>query len=187
MTLVFWASRHAAELLSPLSDRWAHTRGVVQRAEAVSGLLTAAEQEHLVAAAYVHDVGYAPTVKGTGLHALDGARHLRSLGYERLARLVAHHSCARFEAETRGLLVELSAFPSEESMVADALTYCDMTTGPTGAVVEWAERLGEICARYGEGHAVTVAIGRATPCIEAAIARTERRLEAADRPLAQPM
>ncbi len=187
MTLVLWASRHAAELLAPLGDRWGHTQGVVRQAEAVSGMLVAGDQEQLVAAAYVHDVGYAPTVKRTGLHALDGARHLRSLGHERLARLVAHHSCARFEAETRGLLAELLAFPPEESAVADALTYCDMTTGPNGTVVEWTERLDEICARYGRDHPVTVAIRRARPCIASAVARTERRLEASGRALAQPM
>lgn len=187
MTLVAWASEHAAKLLPPLVDRWAHTGGVVQQAEVLRRMLVVEEGELLVAAAYVHDVGYAPAVKATGLHALDGARHLRSLGYERLACLVAHHSCARFEAETRGLLAELSAFPPEESAVADALTYCDMTTGPTGAVVEWSERLGEICARYGENHLVTLSIRRAQPCIEREIVRTERRLAAADRSLAQPM
>jgi hypothetical protein len=52
----------------------------------VSGILAPGDSEQLVAAAYVHDVGYVPTVKDSGLHALDGARHLRSLGYERLAR-----------------------------------------------------------------------------------------------------
>ncbi len=187
MTVVAWACEHAAELLAPLGDRWAHTQGVVCHAEAVSSILPARDQKQLVAAAFVHDVGYAPMIEATGLHALDGARHLRSLGYERLARLVAHHSCARFEAEVRGLLAELLAFPPEESALADALTYCDMTTGPTGTFVEWYERLDEICARYGEDHVVTVAMHAARPCIEGAIARTERRLEASGLSIGQPM
>lgn len=187
MTLVLWASHHAAELLAPLGDRWKHTQGVVRQAETVSGILGPEEHEQLAAAAYVHDVGYAPQVRRTGLHALDGGRYLRSLGYERLACLVAHHSCARFEAEARGLLAELSAFPIEGSAVADTLTYCDMTTGPTGTVIDSAERLEEICARYGEDHVVTVAIRRARPCIEAAIARTERRREASGLSVGQPM
>jgi HD superfamily phosphodiesterase len=95
MTLVLWASRHAAELLAPLGDRWGHTQGVVRQAEAVSGMLVAGDQEQLVAAAYVHDVGYAPTVKSTGLHALDGARHLRSLATN--ARPRAHRARQRAE------------------------------------------------------------------------------------------
>jgi HD superfamily phosphodiesterase len=79
-------------------------------------MLVAGDQEQLVAAAYVHDVGYAPTVKSSGLHALDAARHLRSLGYERLARLVAHHSCARFEAQTRGLRRALRRCRADEQI-----------------------------------------------------------------------
>jgi hypothetical protein len=44
----------------------------------------------LVAAAWLHDVGYNPAVVSTGLHALDGARWLRMLGTdERIACLVA--------------------------------------------------------------------------------------------------
>jgi hypothetical protein len=53
----------------------------------------------LVAAACLHDLGYAPALIETGFHGLDGARHLRALGYERLAGLVAYHSGARGEAE----------------------------------------------------------------------------------------
>lgn len=187
MTLADWAFNLAEELLVPVGDRWAHTLGVVGQAEVVRNSLPADEREHLVAAAYVHDVGYAPALKRSGLHALDGACYLRSLGHERLAQLVAHHSCARFEAEARGLLAELEAFQPEESAVADALTFCDMTTGPTGAVVEWSERLDEICMRYGQDHLVTVSIRRARPCIEKAITRTEQRLLAADQPVAHPM
>src|SRR6266540_3850423 len=42
------------------------------------------------AAAYLHDLGYAPALVQTGPHPLDGARHLRALGLERLAGLVAY-------------------------------------------------------------------------------------------------
>jgi HD superfamily phosphodiesterase len=66
----------------------------------------------LIAAAYLHDIGYAPTLARTGFHPLDGAVHLRELGEERLAGLVAHHSGAETEARLRGLagqLVQLSA------------------------------------------------------------------------------
>jgi hypothetical protein len=47
--------------------------------------------EVLVAAAYLHDLGYAPPLVETDLHTLDGARHLRALGHERLAGLVPYH------------------------------------------------------------------------------------------------
>jgi hypothetical protein len=52
-------------------------------------------------------------------------------GHERVARLIADHS-ARREAEALGLAPELAAVPREDSATADALTYRDMTTSPTG-------------------------------------------------------
>src|SRR5215217_956196 len=110
MTLTGWAAGYAEELLAPLGDRWAHVQGVVRQAQDVSAILPAEEREDLVAAAYLHDLGYAPALVETGFHALDGARHLRALGYERLAGLVAYHSGARCEAELRGLTVELAEF-----------------------------------------------------------------------------
>jgi hypothetical protein len=67
------AADHAAELLSPLGDRWVHVQGVVRQAHRVAAILPSEDREVLVAAAYVHDVGYAPSVARTGLHALDGA------------------------------------------------------------------------------------------------------------------
>jgi HD superfamily phosphodiesterase len=88
--------------LAPLGDRWAHVQGVVRQAERVAAILPAEEREVLVAAAYLHDLGYAPALIETGFHGLDGARHLRALGHERLAGLVAYHSGARGEAEPRG-------------------------------------------------------------------------------------
>lgn len=50
----------------------------------------------LLAAATLHDVGYAPRLAATGFHPLDGARFLRDEhgAEERLVRLVANHSFA---------------------------------------------------------------------------------------------
>jgi hypothetical protein len=57
-------------------------QGVVRQAQEVSAILPAEEREVLVAAAHLHDLGYAPALVETGFHALDGARHLLALGYE---------------------------------------------------------------------------------------------------------
>jgi hypothetical protein len=129
-----------------------------------------------VAAAYLHDIGYAPSLQRTGCHALDGALHLRSLGHERLARLVAHHAEARFEAKLRGLDRELEEFPREPSAVADALTYCDMTVSSTGEPVTLHERSLDIARRYGEDHAGARALAWSMPYLSLSLARTERRL-----------
>jgi hypothetical protein len=115
MTLTGWAAGYAEELLAPLGDRWAHVQGVVRQAQEVAAILPVEEREVLVAAAYLHDLGYAHALVETGFHALDGARHLRVLGHERLAGLVAYHSGAGGEAELRGLTAELAEFADEDS------------------------------------------------------------------------
>jgi hypothetical protein len=64
-----------------------------------------ADSDLLHAAGWLHDIGYAPGLAVTGLHALDGARHLRDVHQAgaMLCRLPAHDSCAIVEADERGL------------------------------------------------------------------------------------
>jgi hypothetical protein len=147
---VKWAAELAEGLLKPLGSRWRHTLGVVERARRVTGLLDQHDARVLVAAAYLHDIGYAPAIRDTMFHPLDGARFLRDHGCERLAKLVAHHTGARVEAEELGLEAELAEFPEERSLVAKLLSYCDLTTSPDGHYVEASARLEEIILRYGD-------------------------------------
>jgi hypothetical protein len=42
----------------------------------VAAVLPAEERDALLAAAYLHDLGYVPSVAETGLHPLAGVRHL---------------------------------------------------------------------------------------------------------------
>src|SRR5688500_6481356 len=102
MNLEEGAASETAHLLSPLGARWKHVQAVGERASSVAAICDREDRDYLVAAAYLHDVGYAPDLHWTGLHQLDGARYLRSRRAERLARLVAHHSEARFEIQLRG-------------------------------------------------------------------------------------
>ena len=62
MAVVGWAYELAESLLAdPLPRRWAHTRGVAARAESLAPAL-GDDAEALVAAAVLHDIGYAPVV-----------------------------------------------------------------------------------------------------------------------------
>jgi HD superfamily phosphodiesterase len=155
-----WAERTATELLTPLEARWRHTLRVVERAQRFRDVLDGDELEKLLATAYLHDVGYAPKLAKTGFHPLDGARFVREAGHERLAALVAHHSASTAEAEERGLADELAEFPAEDSLVARALTYCDLTTGPDGEGVGVSERLEELAERLGEDDPTVRAVRR---------------------------
>jgi putative nucleotidyltransferase with HDIG domain len=179
MQLAEWAETTARELLQDtLPRRWAHTQGVAAKARALAPVL-GADGGLVEAAAWLHDIGYAPALHGTGFHPLDGARYLRDTeGAESLlCRMVAHHSCGLIEAEERGLAADLvSEFRPPPRDLAEALIYCDMTTGPDGQHLDVRDRLTEIRQRYGAGDAVTRAITRSAPTLEAAVRRVERRL-----------
>ena len=167
-----WAERLARTLLErALPRRWAHVQGVAARARSLAPAV-GSDGGLLEAAAWLHDIGYLPDLARTGLHGLDGARYLRDVHHVDpvLCRLVAHHSCAVIEAEERGLADLLSReFDPAQQPLADALTFCDMTTSPDGQQVHVHRRLAEIHDRYGSGHLVSRSIHRATPLILQAV------------------
>jgi hypothetical protein len=161
-----------------LPRRWAHSQGVAAAARALAPVL-GRQTDIVTAAAWLHDIGYAPALHGCGFHPLDGARYLRDV--ERadplLCRLVAHHSSACIEAAERGLADDLfREFIPAARGLSDALTYCDMTTGPQGQPLTVEQRLAEICDRYGADHVVTRAVARSAPELAASAARISRKL-----------
>ncbi|RLV08665.1 phosphohydrolase [Streptomyces griseocarneus] len=183
--MVDWAAHVAeAELSASLPRRWAHSMGVARRAAGLRKVF-GKKADLLVAAAMLHDVGYAPRLAATGFHPLDGARFLRDehSADERLVRLVANHSFALLEAEERGLCEALEAeFPLlDEPLLVEALVYCDMTTTPDGAPTTAQERVAEIVDRYGPDSVVGRFIRRASPEIFAAVERVEAALAAQPR------
>jgi predicted Zn-dependent protease len=102
-----------------------------------------------------------------------------------LCRLVAHPSCAINEAAERGLARELAReFRPVRPDLAEALTYCDMTTSPDGQRLQIEQRLAEIRARYGPGHLVSRTIGRSEPQLTRAVSRVTGRLAASSSPSA---
>ncbi|MEV0121638.1 HDIG domain-containing metalloprotein [Streptomyces sp. NPDC050703] len=171
------AAELAESLLPPLGNRWLHTQAVAARAQEVSTAVPHPDRGLLVAAAWLHDIGYAPQLRDTGFHPLDGARHLEALGAPvRLVRLVAHHSGAVYEAEQRGLSAQLAVYDREDSPVLDALIYADMTTGPAGQSFDFDTRIDEILVRYEPGSEVHNAISKARPYLKDAVERTRIRV-----------
>ena len=173
-----WAQQIARVLLQEaLPRRWAHVCGVADRARGLAPVL-GGDADLLEAAAWLHDIGYAPGLATTGMHQLDGARYLRDTQHAdaMLCRLVAHHTCAIIEAGERGLADILSyEFDPAPDVLASALTYCDMTTSPDGEPVPVEKRLAEIHDRYGPGHLVSRFIQRATPMILRAVEQVHQR------------
>lgn len=159
-------------MLAPLTEsRRAHSLEVGRKAESAAMLVAPHLREDLVAAAYLHDVGYAH--QDSGFHPLDGARLLASRGYSAaVCHLVAHHTASLVEATHRGIPpaeIERFTVAGEDIQKADqVLWWADMTTDPTGETVEAETRLAEIVERYGPDHIVTRSIQDATPLLLAA-------------------
>lgn len=176
-----WACAVSEEALArTLPQRWAHVQGVARRAMTAAGTFSEGDEDLVVSAAILHDVGYGPSIAVTGFHALDGARYLRDLGApSRLCGLVAHHSCAYREAELRGLSAELAEWQDEDTLIRDVLWWADMTTTPQGELTNVYDRIEEIQKRYGPEDLVTFFIRQAKPELVAAVERTEERLRLA--------
>lgn len=166
----------ALRTLKDLPERIDHTTGVADTMLTVSSRFDAEVGEQLVAAAWLHDVGYAARVAHTGFHPLDGARFAEESGYSPLiVSLVAFHSGAAVEAEERGLTLELQQFAEPDLQLLDLLTFSDMTTGPTGEPVTVEARLYEILERYPADDPVFRAITRSTVELIAAVNRVRER------------
>lgn len=177
---VLAASELAFEVLGPHEPRWRHTRAVVGRAGQAAGVLPAEDVPALLAAAWLHDIGHAPALRSTGFHPLDGAEHLRGRGWSPLiAGLVAQHSAARHVADVLGLTAAMRPYDQPEACagpLADALTWADQTTSPTGETVDVSVRLHEVLQRHGPDSPIARAHPLRAAEIERAVAATEDAL-----------
>lgn len=147
----------ARSLLAEQSRRWAHVQGVARCAAELQ------MNPVVVTAAWLHDIGYSPEVKDTGMHAIDGAAYLRERGWPvEVVGLVAHHTGAWSEALSRGLSRQLEAFAPPLDEHLDALTLCDLLIGPSGHVTTPKHRVDEILRRYAPAHPVNEAVSRSS-------------------------
>jgi len=153
----------AHNLLGGQPERLAHTCSVARLAADVAARIPGLDGDVLVAAAWVHDIGYAPCLAETGFHHLDGAAALAAMGETDLARLVAHHTSGIAEAEARGLSARLLSFEAPNELMAAALAYCDLHADPQGVPTEVMARVTEVEVRYGPSHPVTRGLLAALP------------------------
>lgn len=169
-------------LAASLPRRWRHVQGVAARA---TQLREASASDPVVAAAWLHDIGYAPSLNRTGLHALDGASYLSSREFDPLVvSLVAFHTGAEFEAEERDLLADLEKFERPPQDLLDALILSDLTVSPSGGDVPVALRIAEIVQRYGAGDPVHRAVRRSSDYLRACCVRAAATYSAEERGVA---
>lgn len=163
------AERHLA---AALPQRWRHVQAVAAEAARLCDGLDV-DRRTVVCAAWLHDIGYAPTVADTGFHPLDGARFLREQGWDgEVCRLVAHHTDAARQADPREIGEALrTEFAEPSGIEQDVLWTADATTGPNGERFTLEERIAEVSDRYGADHFVTHRMIASRRALEAAIAR----------------
>lgn len=160
----------ARELLGGTGDRWAHVQLVASTLQRILDAEPCCES--LVSAGWLHDIGYAPRLVDTGLHAVDGALFLDRAGAPReVVSLVAFHTGAEFEAEERGLVDAILQFDRPTQRDLDVLILADLLSGPTGERVTVEHRLDEIPTRYEPQHPVHRAVLRSRPYLEQCAAR----------------
>jgi hypothetical protein len=165
-------------ILDSLPDRLAHSRGVACHAQFLTLTVGPHQAPLLVAAAWLHDIGYAAALRETDFHPLDGARHLRAIGWPPpVCNLVAHHSGARFVAPVLQLDGELDDYPFSEDPVSDALTVADQTTGMLGEAMTTDERMSDMLERHGPDSANARAHPQREPYLRAAAVRVAGRLD----------
>lgn len=173
----------AGEPLQASQVAHSHGSGEAMRALVVpaerAGRIPSSTADLWMAAALLHDVGYAHPRSGN--HAVDGARHLRGLGAPApLVALVAWHSISAYETAVRDLDIDLlREFGQPSELAAAALWVADFTTSPHGRPVTVSERLTEIRSRYAADSPVLAALAAAEPDLAGARALVARELVAA--------
>ena len=181
--LVTEARALAEDLLGSTVGRWQHSQGVATRATQVSAAVPAPRRPILVAAAWLHDIGYAEPLRRSRFHALDGAWYLQEHGWDlNVAGLVAHHSAAALVAHVLDLDDDMRAFPESlyaTGPLADALTCADQTTAPDGSAVDVEQRMADMLRRHGPDSPNARCHTARAQLIRAAVRRTLRRLAAA--------
>lgn len=162
-----------------VGTRWTHTAAVARHAELLVRKLCLSDGQLLVAAAWLHDIGYASELATTGFHPLDGARYVEGHGQHRLACLVANHTGALEEARLRGLEKQLVAFPDERSLLSAGLVYCDLMCGPKGEVMTPQERRADVERRHGCNSVVSAGLSEAWPDLITCVSEVNELLERA--------
>jgi len=139
-SLVRRARDVAQELLGGYPELLDHSAQAAEHAARACSQLPQSRGPEVVAAAWLHDIGYRDTLVRTAFHPLDGALYLMDGTWpDRVVRLVAHHSLACLEAPFYGVAHHLSVIEPVVGVDADVLISADLA-GATDRLTEIRER-----------------------------------------------
>lgn len=147
--LVVAAERTARRILKDDRQRTAHVEGAARAAAHVARDCEPGIAASVVAAAWLHDIGYAQPLVRTGFHPLDGALHLAGQGWpDDVVRLVAHHSHAAMLAPYYGVTDHLTVLDPVPGPASDLLTFADLVAGVDGSGTTIRARIDQMRARH---------------------------------------
>lgn len=173
------ASDLAARHLANMGSRWAHVQAVGRLADALAA--QGRVSNDVAAAAWLHDIGYAPELADTKFHPLDGAVYLQGLSVQaNVVALVAHHTGAAYEAAERGLRGALAALPVPNPTDLEELNLLDLVIGPSGSPTSPSARLSEVLERYPTNDPVHRAVAVSRPVLLGGAEQARRRLRLTD-------
>lgn len=151
-------------LAQELPRRWEHTCGVARQVEQLAVDLPEKQKSILIAAAWLHDIGYSTLLVQNEFHPIDGARYAALTKFPAaVVSLIAYHTGAEVEAEERGLSTLLLQIPRPPAGLLEILSCADLCTSPDGKPVDPARRVQEILARYPRSNPVHRAVSRSGP------------------------
>ena len=160
--LVRDAQNLAQTLLADDPTRLAHVRGAGTIAGLVTGALHVDQPEIIVAAAWLHDIGYAPAIARTGFHPVDGALFLAREGWpDPVVLMVAHHSHAAILAPHYGVQHHMALLEHVRGPADDIITFSDLRAGPNGLGAEPRDRVDDMRRRHANSTVVPHAIREA--------------------------
>lgn len=179
MVGVFDPEQTATRALADTGTRLAHSRRVASQVQLALPLVDTDWRSALVAAAWVHDIGYGRAAAMIGFHPLDGARWLRREGWsDRVTGLVAWHTHAEKEAELRGIKPYADEFARPPDSVLAVLNWADLTSSPDGVECGAEDRLQRILDRYPPGSVVHEVTRASWSLLMADVAAVRAGLEA---------
>ncbi|MFD1721369.1 HD domain-containing protein [Amnibacterium endophyticum] len=165
------------ELLREDPQRMAHSAGVAHVVGRTATALALPERDLLVAAAWLHDVGYASPAVRRRVHGVDDAVRAEAAGMPPLVvELVAHHSCAVLEARRAGVHDVLRRFAPPPAPLMDVLDHADAVVSKQGLPRTSTIRLWEAVHRHQDDRIRYEALLVALPARERAVRRVEARL-----------
>lgn len=152
-----------ASYIAPQTARYAHILGVVNMMQELcqKRSIPKKQTEWLIQSAFLHDIGYSPTLANHQYHPVDGTIFAYEQGFPKpvLAAVLFHSEAMRTRSLSSAIVTlyekNYPLLDKKDQFFIDMITYCDLHCSPHGQRVTLDERVNEVVVRYGADHEVS--------------------------------